>query len=310
MGWTNQVVQLVIIQAGGAFTGLFLYSQTVGAGHLIASIAASSGTDPYGNAYESGLTTYGADGSIVRQYEGAYSSPNLDIAASAFTTYLPPAQIGAAYIPGVVLAESEAGGNATLVLAAPADGNTVNDVQALMLLSNRGNTGSAIVDFDADELLADCATIALNGIVSSAGALEESAVETDSGTVTSTTYTGARTGTTNVAGCAFIAPTSGKIKISWHAGVSNSSTTAFTLISFEVRQGSTVGSGTVIVTASDNVCIQHSGTTAEESKSTFYPLDAGQLVAGTQYNVRLMYRVSAGTGTINRPRVMAEPILG
>jgi hypothetical protein len=52
--------------------GAFFYNGTPGAGNLIASIAPSDGTDPYGNAYLEGLTTYAggeysslANGSVI-----------------------------------------------------------------------------------------------------------------------------------------------------------------------------------------------------------------------------------------------------
>jgi len=59
MGWENEnVFPLLIITAGGGFTGLFVYSPGPGTGNLIASIAAQAGTDPYGNSFAAGETTY------------------------------------------------------------------------------------------------------------------------------------------------------------------------------------------------------------------------------------------------------------
>ncbi len=55
--WSNQVVSVLIVQSGCNFQGLFMYSPTIGAGNLIASLAAAAGTDPYGNAYPAGFTT-------------------------------------------------------------------------------------------------------------------------------------------------------------------------------------------------------------------------------------------------------------
>jgi hypothetical protein len=42
----------------GPDDGLFVYDGTPGPGTLIASIASAPGTDPYGNAYDAGVTTY------------------------------------------------------------------------------------------------------------------------------------------------------------------------------------------------------------------------------------------------------------
>lgn len=55
-GWNNQLVALLIISAGGGFSGLFIYSPTPGAGNLVLSVAGQAGTDPFGNPYPSGLT--------------------------------------------------------------------------------------------------------------------------------------------------------------------------------------------------------------------------------------------------------------
>lgn len=70
--WSNTSTELVIIQAGGTFTGLFVYSPTIGANNLVASIAAQAGTDPYGNPYLQGVAVYtgeGADGNIFMQMD-------------------------------------------------------------------------------------------------------------------------------------------------------------------------------------------------------------------------------------------------
>jgi hypothetical protein len=60
MPWGNIVFPLLIITSGGGFTGLFVYSPGPGAGKLIASVAARSGTDPFGNSYLPDFATYGS----------------------------------------------------------------------------------------------------------------------------------------------------------------------------------------------------------------------------------------------------------
>lgn len=59
--WSNSSQDLIILteQVTG-FSGLFGYSPTVGPGNLVFSLTAAAGTDPYGNAYRSGLTIYSA----------------------------------------------------------------------------------------------------------------------------------------------------------------------------------------------------------------------------------------------------------
>src|SRR5258708_7022195 len=59
MKWQNQnVFPLLIINAWGTFTGLFVYSPAPGAGNLVDSVAAAAGTDPYSNAYLAGMVNY------------------------------------------------------------------------------------------------------------------------------------------------------------------------------------------------------------------------------------------------------------
>src|SRR5215467_1922803 len=58
MPWGNNIFPLLIVTSGGGFTGLFVYSPGPGANNLIASTAAQAGTDPYGNHYLAGETTY------------------------------------------------------------------------------------------------------------------------------------------------------------------------------------------------------------------------------------------------------------
>ncbi|HEY2089889.1 MAG TPA: hypothetical protein VGH54_28195 [Mycobacterium sp.] len=58
MGWSNQVVQASEVIIAGYPDALFVYFGTPGPNKLIASIAAVGGTDPYGNAYQPGITSY------------------------------------------------------------------------------------------------------------------------------------------------------------------------------------------------------------------------------------------------------------
>jgi hypothetical protein len=57
IGFSGRLVSLVVI-GGGAGSGLFVYNGAPALGNLIASIASSSGTDQYGNAYLAGETSY------------------------------------------------------------------------------------------------------------------------------------------------------------------------------------------------------------------------------------------------------------
>jgi hypothetical protein len=54
----SNVVTARLVYIIGATGGLFVYSPTAGAGNLVASISADGGTDPYGNIYLPGTTSY------------------------------------------------------------------------------------------------------------------------------------------------------------------------------------------------------------------------------------------------------------
>lgn len=71
--WTNQVVSLLIVQAGGNLQGIFVYSPTPGAGNLIAALTTAS-KDPYGNTVQPAdspatnpvLVVFGSGGSYAQ----------------------------------------------------------------------------------------------------------------------------------------------------------------------------------------------------------------------------------------------------
>ncbi len=62
------IATLVVIQ--GADDGLFVYNGAPGPGTLIASIAATGGTDPYGNAYLQGVEVQGGGDNQIVLYPG------------------------------------------------------------------------------------------------------------------------------------------------------------------------------------------------------------------------------------------------
>lgn len=128
--------------------------------------------------------------------------------------------------------------------------------------------------------------------------------EIDSFTFTNTTYGVAATG--GYADCAavFTAPTSGRVVILYGGSVQNSNAGASTLISPVVREGGVVGSGAVVVAASDNEAIAITGTTNPHMGRHRF---VSGLTPGSVYNVRLEHRVTASTGTSLRRNVTALP---
>lgn len=114
------------------------------------------------------------------------------------------------------------------------------------------------------------------------------------GTTTSTSYTATLTGATT-AQVAFVAPTSGKVKIDWRATLANSGANA-TLASVEVREGSVLGSGTAVVNGADSRSIRNDGTTTIGASAS--RIVAG-LTPGASYNAQIVFRVTGGTGTFS-----------
>lgn len=126
-------------------------------------------------------------------------------------------------------------------------------------------------------------------------------------TTTVTTFgVGLGTGAGPYADCgvAFTAPITGKVDLEYGGQMSNSTTNA-TIITPVVRSGSTIGSGGVIVAASDDNNVQVTGTSSQRRGAS--KLLTG-LTPGTVYNVRLEHRVSlASTGTLSRRWITATP---
>lgn len=123
-----------------------------------------------------------------------------------------------------------------------------------------------------------------------------------SGTTTSTTYTSTLTGGT-ACGVAFVAPTSGRVLIANSARMINSGANQ-TYCGFIVRTGSTVGSGTSVVSEADARALLHT-TTAFARFSVTYLVNG--LTAGASYNVQQSFRVAAGTGTYANKEIAVIP---
>lgn len=126
-----------------------------------------------------------------------------------------------------------------------------------------------------------------------------SAVEATAQSPTSTSYAAG-----TQCGVAFIAPTTGRVLIEWRSFLDNS-TTEYTIIAPEVREGSTIGSGTVVLSPSDEIALYHLNAN-QVRMGMFYPLDG--LTPNANYNVRLMHRVTGGTGTLDDREVIVTPL--
>ena len=167
--WTNQVTSLIILtEQTTGFSGLFGYSPSAGAGNLVLSIAAVNGTDPYGNAYSAGVTSYNGG-----------MSANLTSGGIAF--FQSPTQLAAAVI------EATPGEGFLALTSGQVSGG---DTQAVVsVISADANSGQSAVTINAaDFQVNNNATISGSLTVSGTdlGALVASIVSALSGQVTTT----------------------------------------------------------------------------------------------------------------------------
>jgi hypothetical protein len=136
------------------------------------------------------------------------------------------------------------------------------------------------------------------------GVTSVSNVDTVSRTTTSGVFTTTLT-PANICGVAFRAPTSGKVLILWVSELTNTGAN-FTLVSPEIREGVTVGSGTIVLAASTDRTIRNDSTTNHRYGASY--LHSG-LTPGADYNVALNHQVAAGTGAFVRREVQVIPMI-
>lgn len=105
-------------------------------------------------------------------------------------------------------------------------------------------------------------------------------------------------------GTAFTACTTGRALIWFRSQLLNNTGGQSTFCSFVIRDGSTVGSGTVFLAAADARALEHAGTDTPQGGS--HHLVTG-LTPGNAYNVRLEHRVTGGTGTLLNRAVSVAP---
>jgi len=121
--------------------------------------------------------------------------------------------------------------------------------------------------------------------------------------LTSATFTTAATaGSYTEVAVVFTAPTTGRIKWTASARLINSATGG-TLVTCEVREGATIGSGTVVDVAADRGPSHYGASFARLGTSRM----VSGLTPGATYNARLLHRVTTGTGSIALRELIVEP---
>lgn len=129
-------------------------------------------------------------------------------------------------------------------------------------------------------------------------------------TFTSTTYgVSVTSGTYADCGVAFVAPTTGRVLVKTVGFVRASVAGSGSIVAPVIREGATVGSGTVVVPADDMNGIQANGTgsNTDGCRCSAEALIEG-LTPGGVYNVRLEHRVNgSGAGSATRRTVIVAP---
>lgn len=117
-------------------------------------------------------------------------------------------------------------------------------------------------------------------------------------------------------GVAFTAPPSGKVYVTIRCSLGTNSVTSTTgaWLGFEVRTGTTIGSGTVVLAADDTRAAGPSRPFNTNAGFKYHPASARELVsgltAGTSYHVRTMFRSETGaTAAVLNRSVLVEPVL-
>ncbi len=134
----------------------------------------------------------------------------------------------------------------------------------------------------------------------------ESNADSTSRNTTNTSFT-TTLSPANICGVAFTAPPSGKVMLHWESACSNNTGTNTAICAPAIREGSTVGSGTVFLAAADERSIWSTTTTGPRIGAS---AKVEGLTPGTVYNVALEHRAnSAGTATFQGREVTVVPQL-
>lgn len=108
-------------------------------------------------------------------------------------------------------------------------------------------------------------------------------------------------------GVAFTAPPSGRVIVHFASTFDNTLADTFGMMAFQIRTGSTVGAGTVVIAANDNDSIGTAGTNDTSFGRTTL---VTSLTAGSLYNVQALYKRFLGTGTsfFARRSILVVPV--
>lgn len=160
------------------------------------------------------------------------------------------------------------------------------------------------LEVEAELQRIDAAISAINGLdIAFAGS------STDEVGFTSSTFSPGAT----VVGTSFVAPASGKVIVPFTGYITNTINTGATILSFEMKTGGTIGSGTLTGPAANSdraiICGKAVNSGAPSLLSAGNTALYTGLTPGATYNVRMMHAVDLGTGSIFYRQIMVIPQL-
>lgn len=103
----------------------------------------------------------------------------------------------------------------------------------------------------------------------------------------------------------FTAPPSGEVEVSWQADVAGPNAN---LVGFELREGTAVGLGSLVVPANTNSSLRFDTITSGLHKASTWETVTG-LTPGAVYHARMMHFTTAGTMTVANRRIKVRPEL-
>jgi hypothetical protein len=113
-----------------------------------------------------------------------------------------------------------------------------------------------------------------------------------------------------VVGVAFVAPPSGRVYIEIAGNISSSQNGRKGVLSYEVRTGSTVGSGSIVLAASDDRAVQNSNAVTSGGFSFIAASKRRMLTGltpGASYNIRCMQAHVLGAVIMGHRYILVEP---
>ena len=136
-------------------------------------------------------------------------------------------------------------------------------------------------------------------------------VQAEELSVFSFTNTAAQAGTA-VCGLTFVAPPSGKVVVTVSGNISSGQDGNAAILSYEVRTGSTIGSGTVVLGPDYRRAVHSSravNTGAVASIGASHARLLSGLTSGATYNARTMHWINpGGGGTVDARALLIQPV--